>query len=318
MNKAKEFDQFFTSDNVAQDCLKYLADIAPQLGYNIFKDVHFLEPSAGGGAFLRALELQGLDKTGWDIDPQCEDVIANDFLSSDNPPLPEREIIVIGNPPFGKRSKLAINFINRALEFSDTVAFILPIQFNKYSAQSKINSKAKLVLNYILPSNSFIYRGEEYSVRCCFQVWTTRSGMMDLRIKEAPITKHPDFEMWQYNNTKQAEKYFNKNKYQWDFAVPRQGYKDYTIREENPNLMNRRTQWIFFKANSPIVLERLRLLDYEKLSHKNTSTPGFGKADVIEEYEKLYGSLVTSTDIQTFQLEDPKLSLAGNLPLFDL
>ena len=159
MNKAKEFDQFFTSDNVARDCLKYLADIAPQLGYNIFKDVHFLEPSAGGGAFLRALELQGLDKTGWDIDPKCEDVIANDFLNSDNPPLPEREIIVIGNPPFGKRSKLAINFINRALEFSDTVAFILPIQFNKYSAQSKINSKAKLVLNCMLPYISFIYCG---------------------------------------------------------------------------------------------------------------------------------------------------------------
>lgn len=73
-----------------------------------------------------------------------------------------------------------------------------------------------------------------------------------------------------------------------DFAVPRQGYKDYTIRETDPANMSRHTQWIFFKAHSPKILNQLLKLDYETLSKKNISTPGFGKADVIEAYNKLY------------------------------
>lgn len=318
MDKAKELDQFFTSDDVALKCLEEFMKLASQLGYSDLKAVHFLEPSAGGGAFLRALDDKNLGWTGWDIDPQAKGVIENDFLRGENPALPNREIITIGNPPFGKRARLAIDFINRALEISETVAFIVPLQFNKYSAQSKINQRARLVWSVNLASDSFVYCGEEYSVRCCFQVWTLRSGLADLRLRHAPQIKHPDFEMWQYNNTRQAEKYFNKKEYGWDFAVPRQGYKDYTIQESDPDLMGRRTQWIFFKAKSPEILARLKALDFEKLSHKNTSTPGFGKADVIEEYKRLYDSSVISTEIQTFQLDEPKPSLAGNLSLLDL
>lgn len=52
--------------------------------------------------------------------------------------------------------------------------------------------------------------------------------------------------------------------------------------------MSRHTQWIFFKAHSPKILNQLLKLDYETLSKKNISTPGFGKADVIEAYNKLY------------------------------
>ena len=318
MDKAKALDQFFTSDDVALECLEDLIKIAPQIGYSDLKTVYFLEPSAGGGSFLRALEQKNLDKTGWDIDPQTVGVVKNDFLNGENPTLPNREIITIGNPPFGKRAKLAIDFINRALEMSETVAFIVPLQFNKYSAQNKINNKARLVWSRDLSHDGFIYRGEKYSVRCCFQVWTLRRGMMDLRLINAPSTKHPDFDMWQYNNTRQAEKYFNKNKYNWDFAVPRQGYKDYTIKENDPGSMSRKTQWIFFKAHSAEALLRLKALDFEKLSYKNTTTPGFGKADVVEEYRQLYDNSATSTDIQTFQLDEPKPSLARNLSLVDL
>jgi hypothetical protein len=35
----------------------------------------------------------------------------------------------------------------------------------------------------------------------------------DLRIKERPITKHPDFEMYLHNNTQPTLKYFQKDKY---------------------------------------------------------------------------------------------------------
>ena len=94
--------------------------------------------------------------------------------------------------------------------------------------------------------------------------------------------------MWQYNNTREAEKFFDKDRYKWDFAVPRQGYKEYSIKETDPNNMDRRTQWIFFRASNNNILHNLMKLDFDKLSQKNTSTPGFGKADVVQAYEEMF------------------------------
>ena len=162
------------------------------------------------------------------------------------------------------------------------------MKIKKYSAQNQINPKAKLIYSMDLDENSFLFEDSEYSVRCCLQIWSLDFTDFDLRISSPPVTKHPDFEMWQYNNTRLAEKYFDKETYNWDFAVPRQGYKDYKIMESDPDKMDRRTQWIFFKAKDKKILKRLKDIDFDMLSKKNTSTPGFGKADVIQEYINLF------------------------------
>lgn len=199
----------------------------------------------------------------------------------------KKQIVFIGNPPFGKKSKLAIDFLNTALSYSNIVGFILPIQFKKWSVQSKIKKDAKLIFEQNLPENAFEFNGKDYKVRCCFQIWILESfshTLNDLRIKSKPKTYHEDFEMYQFNRTKEAEKYFD---YNWDFAVPRQGYLDYTFKSYSKNECNFKYQWIFFKAKNDTVLERLKNIDFVKLSKKNTGIPGFGKADVIEEYENL-------------------------------
>ena len=92
--------------------------------------------------------------------------------------------------------------------------------------------------------------------------------------------------MWQYNNTKQALSIF-KNKF--DFAVPRQGYADYTRRETKSSLCELTTQWILFRANNTKALTNLKKLDFQKLAMLNTSVPGFGKADVVQFYREVYG-----------------------------
>ena len=288
---AKKLDQFFTQDKVAKDCLNKILVTLRGLGYST-DDVSFLEPSAGDGAFIRAVKGKNMSFFAYDIDSKHKYIQTNDYLANDlSANLPEKDnLIVIGNPPFGKRAKLAIGFVNTSFKYSDTVAFILPLQFDKYSAQKQIDAFANLVLNEKLDENSFIFEGEEYGVRCCLQVWTKRKGLDDLRLRQPPIIKHWDFEMWQYNNTREAEKYFDKEKYAWDFAVPRQGYKDYTLKETDPKKMDRRTQWIFFKAKNQNILHNLMKLDFERLSRKNTSTPGFGKADVIQMYNELFGA----------------------------
>lgn len=292
--KGKQLDQFFTKDSVAIDCLdKLIGYLSKNSKYRI-KSATFFEPSAGGGAFIRALKANNCEKIfACDLDPGCDGIVKRDFLLDDlSAELPSREnVIIIGNPPFGSRARTAAQFINKGFEYANTIAFILPLQFQKYSAQNKIIKEARLVFDEKLKPDSFLFYGKDYIVRCCFQIWTLLDYGKDLRFRTTPITKHPDFEMWQYNNTREAEKYFDKEQYGWDFAIPRQGYKDYSLKEVDPNKMDRRTQWIFFKASNEKVYERLIAIDYDGLSKKNISIPGFGKADVIKEYERLYGNM---------------------------
>src|SRR5690606_29926868 len=109
-----------------------------------------------------------------DLEPYYPGVVEANFLE-DLLPAPHRdETIVFGNPPFGKKSKLALDFVDRSFLYSDTVAFILPVQFRKYMTQRQINGDAKLVYDELSPENSFVFNGKDYDVRCCFQIWTLR------------------------------------------------------------------------------------------------------------------------------------------------
>ena len=90
--------------------------------------------------------------------------------------------------------------------------------------------------------------------------------------------------MWLYNNVPSAVSVFDNT---FDFAVPRQGYQDYNLRACIDECVLSK-QWMLFKASTPEVLEHLLNLDFEKLSQLNTSTPGYGKADVVAEYNRIY------------------------------
>lgn len=277
--KAKKLDQFYTNPVVAQECFQVLKNTIDLSKYD-----YFLEPSAGAGYFLEL--FPPTKRIGLDLDPNHSEVVQQDFFEYVAPK--GKKIITIGNPPFGKRSRLAVAFFNHAQVFSDVIAFIVPLQWQKWSVQSQIPKEFKLVIDNVLPKNSFLFDGEPYDVRCCFQVWTrdeTYKNLKDLRMKEKPKISHPDFEMFLYNNTKQAEKFFYKD---WDFAVPRQGYQDYSIRHTDESQCSRRIQWIFFKAKNKKIKDRLLSIDYDKLSKKNTSTPGWGKADLVEVYEQMF------------------------------
>jgi len=274
MTNNRTLDQFFTNPEVAAQC----AAIAKRY----IKPRTIVEPSAGCGALVDAAK-KSFPKTtirAYDLDPKRSDIIRSNFLTE---PIQHADL-VFANPPFGKRAALAVGFFNRSAKMADTLAFIVPVQFRKWSVQSKLNKDFRLVSDTLLPEAAFIFNGKPYKVRCCFQVWKRGSKGKNLRVRTAPAITHPDFTMRQYNNTAPALKVFETR---FDFAVPRQGYADYSRRETNAAKCERTTQWILFCARTAKTLSRLRRLDFGKLAMRNTSTPGFGKADVVSFYQEV-------------------------------
>lgn len=275
-------DQFYTKPAIAKKCHEFM--LAKLVRINI-KNPFFVEPSAGSGNFFNLLSPK--KRIGIDIEPRGEDIRKQDFLNWRYDGKEKSNIVVIGNPPFGKRAKLAIKFFNKSAEFAHTIGFIVPVQFKKYSVHSKLNLEFKLIAEKFLPKNSFVTEeGNDFDVNCVFQIWTKKNTRIgNKRIVSAPLIKHPDFEIYQYNNTKEALKVFQ---YDFDFAVPRQGYEDYARREFNTRCLEKNKQWALFKAHDEKTKRNLIKLDFAKLAQKNTIVPGFGKADVVEEYIKTY------------------------------
>ena len=221
-----------------------------------------------------------------DIEPRCDGVDAGDFLEWRSPFNPAAAA-VIGNPPFGRRGDLAAEFVNRALGMAGVVGMILPLCFSRYDGQRRIDHSARLVLSERLSPRSFVLPGDEgYRVGAVFQVWASDGAGPDLRQTRPLPTSHPDFDLWQYNNTRAAERYFSEP---FKFAVPCQGYQDYSRRESCPDRCERTKQWMLIlphtQGSSDVLFNGI---DYEALATSaQTATPGFRKGTLIAEYERV-------------------------------
>lgn len=277
-------DKFYTQSDIAKQCYLFL-----QSKISIPQNACFLEPSAGAGAFLDYLNKY----IALDIAPEDDRIQQQDFLTYQSD---EKHLITIGNPPFGNRSKLAIDFFNHAAYFSDVIAFIVPVSFMKWSVQKNLNINFVLHSYMYLEPESFSANGEPYSVRTVFQIWVRRNTQYDngtnLRLISSPPIRHDDFNIWQYNATPEAVKYIDEN---WKYAVRRQGYHDYNelfTRDQydfiKEKMTGQKKQQFFFIEPLTEEAEKLILnMDFNALAERNTATPGFGKADFVSYYLEL-------------------------------
>ena len=283
-------DQFYTQHEVARTCWGELCSLLRKglLSKALGESPFFVEPSAGDGVFYDLLPDRR--RVGLDIAPMHPKVKEWDFLNGVyRLRSAKRRTVVVGNPPFGKRGKLALQFFQRAFEMADTVAFIVPVIFRKFFIHKQMPEEVKWIYGNALPADSFrTAKQSVYSVRTEFQVWTRLpTHKKNLRQLEAPAISHDDFIMHQYNNTKYALKVFDED---FDFAVPCQGYQNYKRREEKADNCEKNKQWILFKARSKKFLKNLWEMDYGELAMKHTtSIPGFRKGDVVKEYGEMYG-----------------------------
>lgn len=291
----QHLDQYYTKPAIAQECWEIVRGLLWQIGWDR-DNIFVIEPSAGRGAFLDA--VGSVPTLGVELDPSLcvrSDILCADFLDrakweEDYQSLRRGLMpVVIGNPPFGRKGDIAVDFLNAALDLSGVVGMILPLGFRKWSSQSRVRHGAHLLIDRDLPEEAFFAGGKDFALRCCFQVWTRADvgvpeGYHDVRLLTRPSAMHEDFDAWQYNRTPEAEKYFE---YDWDFAVLRQGYGDYRKRYFDRADLDRKQQWIFFKAHTETARRRLLSIDFHALSRRNIGLPGFGKADVVQAYEQL-------------------------------
>lgn len=170
-------DQFYTKAAVAKTCVDTLLGLFPGAGAP--GAYQWIEPSAGTGAFLKAVPA-GLDVVGLDIDPRAPQIQKGDFL--DWSPTTEKRRIFFGNPPFGRQGSTAKAFIKHAAAYAEIIAFILPRSFVKPSMSRAFPPEFHCRHSEELPANSFEVNGAEYDVPCVFQIWENKG------VPRAPAT----------------------------------------------------------------------------------------------------------------------------------
>lgn len=159
-------DQFFTPDDIVLKCWNiFLKEIKININ-----DYQFIEPSAGDGSFMKILPKNTI---GFDIEPKAKNIIKKDYLLW-KPEDILKKYIVFGNPPFGLRGHLALNFINHSSNFADYVCFILPQLFESDGKGSPRKRIIEYNLIYSEKISGIFYNPEkqEIKVNCVFQIWS--------------------------------------------------------------------------------------------------------------------------------------------------
>ena len=162
-----DLDKFYTKKELSTSLIS-------KINLNQYEVV--VDPCCGDGSFYSKINHKKV--IGIDILPHIDGVITHDFLTWNYKTINEisSNVLVISNPPFGKQGSLAMNFIKRSSEFADTIAFILPLSFAKPSVKNKIPEFYHLEYEEILPEDSYLLDGENYSVKCVFQIWKKKDS----------------------------------------------------------------------------------------------------------------------------------------------
>lgn len=259
----QRLDQYYTRPDVAEQCVGWTLEAigiprTPCL---------WIEPSAGEGAFLRELPRP---RVGIDLDPRHPEVQRGDFLHWR--PSAAGIKIVVGNPPFGKNSSLAVRFFNHAANFADVIAFILPRTFQKDSFQQKLDPFMRLVLEKRLGTRCFTLGGEAHDVPTVFQVWRRSARLRTYQRRE---TRHPDFDFLRPDQVLHA-----------DFAFQRVGARAGLVSVEGKAKSPQSHYYIKIKNRAADVFEVLRTINWTDIKERTAGNPSIGKAELVAAYSR--------------------------------
>ena len=153
-----ELDKYYTDTELAKYCINKTRDVIGE--GNI---TEYLEPSAGNGSF----SLQIPNCLAYDIAPEHESILEQNYLKLNLPYKKGR--LVIGNPPFGNKMKLAKDFFKKSVLISDYICFILPIsQLN--------NSQSLFEFDLIYSEDLGTKMYSNVNLHCCFNIYKRPVG----------------------------------------------------------------------------------------------------------------------------------------------
>ena len=177
-------DKFYTKPEIVQLCINNT-----KTHIQIEQLDLIIEPSCGNGSFITEIKSLSSHFNFYDLEPENDEIIKQDYLTLDYKLLKETysNIHIIGNPPFGRQSSLAIKFIKKSCEFCDSISFILPKSFKKDSLKKTFPLNFHLIFEIDLPDKSFLVNGVEHDVPCLFQIWRKKSFDRDVIEKLKPL-----------------------------------------------------------------------------------------------------------------------------------
>jgi len=260
-------DKYYTKQSVVKQCIKLVKKYI-----NISNNDLIIEPSAGNGSFIDNIKNISSNYKFYDLEPEHDEVLKQDFLEFDYKELQSQfsNIHVIGNPPFGRQSSMAIKFIKKCCLFSNSISFILPKSFKKDSMKKHFEKHYHLIHEIDLLDNSFLVNDIECDVPCVFQIWQKKEEIRAVIKKILPL--HFTF----------VEK-----KDKPDISFRRVGVNAGTITKEINNKSIQSHYFIKFindKTNDENI-EKLKTIHFD---FNNTVGPkSISKPELISEFNKL-------------------------------
>ena len=268
-------DKFYTIPSVAQICLDAIGERYPWTSWDLV-----VEPGAGNGAFLTRIPVA--NRIGLDIAPQHEGILQHDFLTW-SPPPGMTNILVVGNPPFGRISSLAIKFFNHAAHWSSTIAFIVPRTFRRVSVQNKLAANFHLEYDMDIPMEPCAFQ-PPIAAKCCFQIWR-RSA--DLRPIVAMPTVHPDWDFLPFGPLDDNDQPTPPNGA--DFVIHAYGGQCGRIVSVGlGELRPKSWHWIRANIGLDMLRERFQGLDYS-VGNQTARQNSIGRGELVRLYTEAYG-----------------------------
>ena len=259
-------DKYYTKDIVVELCLNLVKKYIQINSHDLI-----IEPSAGNGSFITGIKSIISNFKFYDIEPDNDEIIKQDYLLYDYSIIKETfsKIHIIGNPPFGRQSSLAIKFIKKSCEFCDSISFILPKSFKKDSLKKTFPLNFHLIFEIDLPDKSFLVNGVEHNVESVFQIWEKKDVLRTIIKNEKPLnfafvgkTENPDV------------------------SFRRVGVNAGIIDVSIDNKSIQSHYFIKFKNNKPIN-DNIDLLKVIQFNHNNTVGPrSISKQELIKEFNK--------------------------------
>lgn len=265
-------DKFYTLPECSKKCIDKVCELYDIAGWDLI-----IEPSAGNGSFLN--QIPSNHKIGIDILPDHQDIIKQDFFDYNPPAINiNKNILVIGNPPFGKVSSLAIKFFNHSAKWANVIAFIIPRTFRKISIQNRLDNKFHLVYDEEIPNNPCCF-SPIMSVKCCFQIWEKKE--LERSFIDLP-KKHDDWEFLKLG--KNDDNGQPTPPLDADFAMRAYGGNIGEIKTEGLYEL-RPKSWHWFKTNidKNTLINRLSQLDYSN-SLNTARQNSMGRAELVNIY----------------------------------